>query len=259
MRILVINGSPHKGNTWAYYEEAKIAMQQNAQEEITFEEISLLKLNIPFCIGCEKCFREGESVCPHYEKIREVSHKIEISDGVIILCPTYSLGVSAVTKNLIDHMSYNYHRPRFFGKKVMIICTTLGKGAKECRKYLHDVFMFWGFNRTYNLDFAIASMPHLKPSTKTLERTRKRAIKFYKDISSNKMYRPSAKRVLYYNMWRSLSTLGRPEEDADNRYWLESGLREVPFDKRIPIWPWQALWGNAVYKIIGKIVRKSYQ
>jgi len=259
MRILVINGSRYKGNTWAYYEEAKHAIEQSTQTEVDFEEINLLKADIPFCIGCQKCFIEGEEACPHYEKIHEISHKIETSDGVIILSPAYSLGVSAVVKNLIDHMSYNYHRPRFFGKKVMIICTTLGRGAKECRKYLHDVFMFWGFNHTYNLDFAMAFMPELKPSKKALGETRKIAIKFYKDISSNKTYRPSAKRIFYYNMWRSLSTLGTPKKNADNRYWLESGLRKTPFDKRIPIWPWQTLWGNALYKIVGKLVRKSSQ
>lgn len=259
MKILVINGSPHKGNTWAYYEEVKRAMQLSSDERIVFEEVSLLKINIPFCVGCQKCFIEGEGACPHYEKVHEISRKIEESDGVIILCPTYSLGVSAAVKNFIDHMSYNFHRPRFFGKKVMIICTTLGQGAKQCRKYLHHVFMYWGFNHTYNLDFVMAMMPQLKPSQKTLQKTRKRAIRFYKDISNNKTYRPSAKRIFYYNMWRSLSTLGTPEKNADNRYWLESGLREIPFDKSIPIWPWQALWGNVLYKIVSKMLRKSYQ
>ena len=143
MKILVINGSPHKGNTWAYYEEAKTAMQQNAQEEITFEEISLLKLNLPFCVGCQKCFREGENACPHYEKVHEVSHKMEISDGIIILCPAYSLGVSAAVKNFIDHMSYNYHRPRFFGKKVMIICTTLGQVQSSAESICMMFLCFW--------------------------------------------------------------------------------------------------------------------
>jgi hypothetical protein len=58
MRILIINGSPHKGNTWRLTEEVKeqIVVLDN---KVKFEEIHLSELNIPFCTGCSVCFRKG--------------------------------------------------------------------------------------------------------------------------------------------------------------------------------------------------------
>jgi multimeric flavodoxin WrbA len=61
MRILIINGSPHKENTWCLTEKVKeqIAVLDN---KVEFKEIHLSELNIPFCIGCSMCFRKGEPV-----------------------------------------------------------------------------------------------------------------------------------------------------------------------------------------------------
>ena len=70
---------------------------------------------------------------------------------MIITSPVYSLQISGQLKNFIDHMSYNFHRPKYFNKKALIITTTGGVRAKEIANYIKEVLTFWGINTTYKL------------------------------------------------------------------------------------------------------------
>ena len=64
MKILVINGSAHKGNTWKLVEQAKKQLLE-CNKEIEFEEVHLIEEKLPFCVGCSNCFRLGHDKCPH--------------------------------------------------------------------------------------------------------------------------------------------------------------------------------------------------
>ena len=50
MKYLIINGSPHKGNTWKLVEDAVSRVKQ-LDKDAQFEEIHLVELQQPFCIG----------------------------------------------------------------------------------------------------------------------------------------------------------------------------------------------------------------
>ena len=64
MKLLIINGSPRRQNTWKIVERVKETMN-DLDEDVSFSEIDLIKENIPCCLGCYKCFSEGEDNCPH--------------------------------------------------------------------------------------------------------------------------------------------------------------------------------------------------
>ncbi|WP_347707330.1 NAD(P)H-dependent oxidoreductase [Clostridium sporogenes] len=49
---------------------------------------------------------------------------MEKADALIVTSPVYSLQITGLLKNSIDHMAYNFHRPRFFTKKALVITTT---------------------------------------------------------------------------------------------------------------------------------------
>ena len=103
------------------------------------------------CTGCFNCILKTEKKCPHYESIKYINNKIDWCDAMIITSPVYSLQVSGQLKNFIDHMSYNFHRPKYFNKKALIITTTAGVDAKEISNYIKEVLTFWGINTTYKL------------------------------------------------------------------------------------------------------------
>lgn len=255
MKVLVINGSPHKGNTWTIFELVKKQMQKTAGEQIDFEEVHLLKQDIPMCTGCFTCFTYGEDKCPHHEKVQHIAKKIDECDATIILSPSYSLNVTALTKNFIDHMSYNFHRPRFFTKKMLAISTTAGAGHKYCAKYMRDVFKHWGFNRGYMLAFQLQSAGGYQPTQKVIDKCNAVADGFCKDILSGRLYSPTLKRMLYYNFWRAISLAGTPEDNYDNYYWKETGLREKTFADDVPISAFKRAFGNFAFKLGKKVIK----
>ncbi len=256
MNVVIINGSPHKGNSWTIAEIVKEQMIKTANENINFEEVHLLKHDIPMCTGCFNCFTYGENTCPHHEKIQAIAKLIEKSDATIIISPVYSLQLTALTKNFIDHMSYNFHRPRYFTKKALIITTTAGAGDKKSAKYIRDVVKHWGFNRAYMLHFRVKSSGGYQPTQEVIAKCNDVADKFCKDILSGQMHSATLKRLFYYNFWRTMSRAGTPETSYDNYYWKETGLREIPFPYEVPNGPVKRAFGDAIYKLTKKALNR---
>ena len=145
MKILIINGSAHKGNTWKLVEQAKLDLWK-INNEIVFNEVHLIKENLPFCIGCSNCFRVGHEKCPHYSIVGEIIEKMENADGVIFASTTYNMRETALLKNMFDHLCFMLHRPHFFKSKALIITTTGGVGGRACAKSISSTLKGIGFN-----------------------------------------------------------------------------------------------------------------
>lgn len=254
LKCLIINGSPHKGNTWSLVEVIKNHMAKHG--DITFEEVQLHEQNIPLCLGCNVCFFKGEDKCPHHQQIQPIAKKISDSDCILLTSPTYSLHLSGTCKNFIDHMSYNFHRPQFAAKKFLIVSTTVGAGAKDVTKYIRNVLKFWGFNHGYTLAVACFSIAGYKPTAKVIRKCEKVAEQFYTDTKSKKIHSPSIKRVLYYNLWRAMSHMGTAQENMDNHYWSSTGMRNTPFHPEVTIGAIKKILGNLTYTILKKSMVK---
>ena len=196
MKCLVIHGSPRRSNTWEVLNMVENEMKRIG--DFDFELIELSKEKIPTCIGCFNCIFKGEDKCPHKNFIIPLVKKIEEADALIITSPVYSMQLSGLLKNFIDHMSYNFHRPRFYNKKALIITTTAGAGHKDTAKYLEEVMYFWGVNYVMTIPIAYRSY-ELKESNK--RKILKGARTFSKELLSNKLHEPSMKSIIMYNMW----------------------------------------------------------
>lgn len=62
MKILVIMGSPRKGNT--YRAAKKIEESMQSMGSVEFEYLMLKDANLSQCRGCYVCIMEGEDHCP---------------------------------------------------------------------------------------------------------------------------------------------------------------------------------------------------
>lgn len=257
MKVLIINGSAHEGNTWTIVEIVKKRMQKISNNSIVFDEIHLREVNLHMCTGCSACYIKGNEKCPHHIIVQKIIDKIEETDATIVISPCYSNNVSALIKNLIDHMSFITHRPRFFTKKVLAVSTTGGKGSKFCTKYLRETFMCWGFNRGYELPIVSHSYGGYVPSSKDIEKSNKAAEVFYNDIASGKLYSPTFVNALVYNIFRGMSTVGTPEELYDDRYWKETGLINVPYSTEVPVSLYKRVLGNVIYYFARKMAAKT--
>ncbi|MGE5473735.1 MAG: NAD(P)H-dependent oxidoreductase, partial [Ignavibacteriales bacterium] len=134
MKILVIMGSPRKGNTYRATKKIEEFMQSLGNVE--FEYIMLRDAGLSQCSGCLACFGKGEDHCPHKDSAHIIEQKMHDADGVIFATPVYGISVSALMKTFIDRFSYIFHRPRFFDKKALLLSTAGALGNKEVLDYL---------------------------------------------------------------------------------------------------------------------------
>lgn len=234
MNYLIINGSPRKKNTWKMVNQAKSNLKGD------FEEIQLMKENIPLCNGCFKCIMEGEEKCPHFDKVGPIVERIRWADAIIIASPVYAMNVTALLKNFFDHTAYLYHRPEFFTKKALAVVSTAGAGHKDVAKYIDETIRHWGVNKVYKVTYACGGKDSID-----VENIDKISRKFAADVESGKMHSPKFADVLYYNIWRAMAVSKDPIE-ADRDYWLKTDLVNHDFAPEVKL--------NIVKKLFSKLM-----
>ena len=257
MKYLMINGSPHKGNTWLLAKQIQKEITALSHEAI-FEEIHLTELNLPFCTGCSTCFRKGHQFCPHHSIVQTVIDKINGSDGVIFAMTTFNMQPTALTKNLIDHLCFLLHRPCFFTKKAIVVSTVGGVGVKQAVKYLAGTLGATGFNKCYKLPVVSYSWNSYMLDSKVKEKCKKLAKTFHKDVSSKKIHSPTLLQLIPYNLFRAISldyVKGAEYETFDGVHWTEPARAKNAYDPAIPLPLYKKLFGNLFY-ILGKKLSK---
>jgi multimeric flavodoxin WrbA len=143
MKVLVIMGSPRKGNT--YRACARIEEAMKSYGDFTFEYLLLKDADLAQCTGCFVCLLRSEENCPRKDDAPAIEQKMHDADGVIFASPVYGMNVSGLMKVFVDRFSYIFHRPRLFEKKALLLTTTGALGQKDVLKYLDLVAGIWGF------------------------------------------------------------------------------------------------------------------
>lgn len=231
MKFLVINGSPRRENTWKIVERVKSTLS-DMEDNLEFDEIDLIEENIPYCMACYNCFTNGEEYCPHSNQIKPIVEKMFQCDALIITSPVYALNVTALVKNLIDHLAYFYHRPAFFESKAMIIVTTAGAGKDKVGNYLDETLRNMGYNERYKLCFVHSHDGKGCLPLKTKQKIDKETKKFYYSIKSGKLSSPSMKAMLMYNVWRAMAY--NRHIPLDSSYWEDNDLINHEFNPKVP-------------------------
>lgn len=251
MNILIIHGSPRRGNTWNIVN--RVREKINEKIDVDYEIIELSKMKIPMCTGCFNCILKSEEKCPHYESIKYINNKIDWCDAMIITSPVYSLQVSGQLKNFIDHMSYNFHRPKYFNKKALIITTTAGVNAKEISNYIKEVLTFWGINTTYKLPIVYRNAK-LEIYDKQIDKVLN---EFIDTLKNNTFKSPTFKTIASYNVFRSMSTNLYTKGNPDYDYWKNSELYKYPYHPDIKIGMIKSIFGNTLYKVASKRMKNN--
>ena len=143
MKIAVIHGQLHKGST--YHITKQIIDKISTSDKEVYEHF--MPIDTPkFCVGCYKCFNEGEYSCPQAEKVQTIVKCMEESDIIIFDSPTYCYGMTGQLKTFLDHIGYMWlsHRPKksMFNKVGIVVSTTAGAGASKVANSLAQQ-MFW--------------------------------------------------------------------------------------------------------------------
>ena len=127
MKVLAINGSPHKnGNTVTLINEIfRGAQTQNHQCEI----VHLIDLNLDYCNWCEECYDTG--VCPIDDGFHEhVTNQIFETDILIVATPSFNRSVTGYMKNWLDRFCTSQLAYHVDDQKKVTMQSRVPKGIK---------------------------------------------------------------------------------------------------------------------------------
>lgn len=241
MKCVVIHGSPRRGNTW---DVLNIVLNELKDiPNIEFDVIELKKVKLDTCIGCFNCILKGEDKCPHSNTMKNLIDRIENAEVIIMTSSVYSMQITGLLKNFIDHMSFNFHRAKFYKKKGLVIATTAGAGHKQATKYMKEVLEFWGLNKVNKIAVAYRNT---KLTQKNIDYIKSESKKFKKELLKMDIPKSGIKQVVMYNFWRAMAINDKSYE-ADYNYYKNK--KRAYYDdanvNKIKI-----MIGNLVYKVI---------
>jgi multimeric flavodoxin WrbA len=105
MKVVAINGSPHKDGNTAYALKQTGAELQ--KEGIEFEVIEVGGKHVRGCIGCNKCAENQNEKCNFTNDIvNETVAKMKEADGIVLGSPVYYSGIAGTMKCFLDRTFY---------------------------------------------------------------------------------------------------------------------------------------------------------
>ena len=246
MKILVIMGSPRKGNTYRAAERIREVLQEKVPVE--WEYVMLGDLDIAQCRGCLACFSKGEEYCPLKDDIAGLEEKMQDADGVVFATPVYGMQVSGLMKVFIDRHSYIFHRPRFFRQKALLLTTTGVLGIRDVLDYLDTVARIWGFEVAARVGITTGIL-HEERRGENDRRIVAAAEAFLDALQRGSRSRPGFSDVMVFHGQRAtFDELGEEWSPADHTYWTDQEWLEK--DRRyfvdVPV--------NPLYHLIGTIM-----
>ncbi|MDF2822504.1 MAG: NADPH-dependent reductase [Clostridiales bacterium] len=222
MKITVVHGQVHKGNTY------HITQMLLDKLNCTKEEVSEFYVNgIGDCVGCFQCVMKGENTCPHRCQIEEIIKAIEEADVIIIDSPTYVLSVSGQLKTFFDHMGYRWisHRPYPTMKQKIgvAISTTAGAGAKKTTNLIASQMFWWSVGKTYQIPITVAAMNWDQMSPERKAKAERKAVKISQSIQHKLGHvKPGIKARFMFFIMKQMHK-GMDYSPIDMNYWKEKG------------------------------------
>lgn len=230
MRILAVIGSPKgKGNSYRVTKQVEEKMRQLG-DDVEFEYLFLNDANLKLCRGCFQCIMNGEHLCPLKDDRAKIEGQMMASDGVIFVSPVYVYNVSWLIKNFIDRFAYVSHRPRFHGKRALVVATTGGVGLGKVLSLLAFPANTWGFTVVHKLGVRVPPQPLPADVTERLIRTREHKVdlaarRFYKAITAAGPPSPGLLKLGQFLFQRDVFSRG-DRSGVDYQYWSGKGWLE---------------------------------
>ena len=220
MKIVLINGTNHKGST---YHIAKMIADKTGGE---ITEFFLPKDFGDYCLGCTNCFMKDETKCKDYLKLKPITDAMDEADVIILSSPVYVYHATGAMKVFLDHYGYMWmaHRPKecMFKKQGVVVSTAAGAGMKSTNKDMADSLFFWGVARTYKLGMAVRATNFNQITEKRKALIEKKTTKIAKKlVKKNGKVKPAFKTRAFFFLMHLLERKGWNE--ADVNYWKEKG------------------------------------
>ena len=122
MKVILLNGSPHKsGTTFTALTEAA---KQLEKEGVEAEIIQIGSESIRGCAGCMSCKKTGK--CIFDDKVNAVAEKFKEADGIIIGSPVYYASPSGTLISFLDRLFYSSSFDKSTKVGAAVVCARRG-------------------------------------------------------------------------------------------------------------------------------------
>jgi multimeric flavodoxin WrbA len=139
MKVLLINGSPHKeGTTYAALSEVKKTLES---EGIEAEIIQVGQQPIRGCLACGSCYKTGKCIID--DCVNQVAEKFEQADGLIVGSPVYYAAPNGTLISFLDRLFYSTHFDRREKIGAAVVCARRG-GCTAAFDVLNKYFSISG-------------------------------------------------------------------------------------------------------------------
>ncbi|MEO3944732.1 NAD(P)H-dependent oxidoreductase [Gorillibacterium sp. CAU 1737] len=226
MKIVVLHGQMHRGSTYHLVHQVLDHLTGEGKEK-TVQEFFMPRDAPAPCVGCYRCFLNGEETCPHEAKVQPLVHAIREADLIVLDSPCYVGGMTGQLKTVLDHLAYLWmsHRPEqaMFNKVGLVVSTTAGVGAGKVTKALASNLFFWGVPRIYKLPLVVAAMnwAMVKPAMK--EKMARKAKRVAKRIDKQLgRAKPGFKTRMMFRIMR-LNQKSNEWNPLDKAHWEDKG------------------------------------
>lgn len=226
MKITVVHGQCHKGNTWHMAQCFLDALNRQLPHAAEVKEIFLPQQAPGYCVGCFNCILKDEALCPEAETIRPILEALDQADLLVFDSPCYIMNMTGQLKAFFDHTGYRcmVHRPEpsMFSKTAVVFSTAAGGGAGRTTKTIQWVLTQWGVAKIYRYGKSVAAS-----AWEEVPEKRKRAIAAHVQGLASKVAKtkgrakPGLPAKLMFGIMRMGAKAGW--NPADQQYWEKQG------------------------------------
>lgn len=153
MKVLLINGSPHKEG--CTHTALALVGDEIRAAGIEVDEFWIGTKSIAGCMGCYKCAQQGKCILPD-DKVEEFIQIANDYDGYVFGTPVYFAGVSGNMKCFMDRVFFS-GRPRldFAQKPAAAVVSARRAGTtsalEQLEKFIQYMQMFQVGSRYWNM------------------------------------------------------------------------------------------------------------
>lgn len=139
MKVLLINGSPHKnGTTYAALSEVARTLES---EGVETEIVQVGNLSLSGCLGCGGCNTHGKCVID--DMVNEVAEKFRECDGLIVGSPVHYAAPSGALISFLDRLFYSSRFDKRMKIGASVVCARRG-GCTAAFDVLNKYFTISG-------------------------------------------------------------------------------------------------------------------
>ena len=226
MKVTVIYGQSHKGMTWSI---SQLLLEYLDPDEV--EEFMLPRDGPPSCIGCNRCFFEGEERCPHKDRVSSIVASMLASDVIVLASPNYVDGMTGAMKDLMDHLVYTWmsHRPNgeMFTKTAVVIASSAGAGNGHVLGSMEKQLRSWMVPKVHRIGLVSHAYGIDDLSDGKARKVDRMCSKVVGSILSHQGKVPfSIRQRFMFHLFRSMQSGSSSWNETDTAWWRGNGWLE---------------------------------